>query len=148
MYLIMLDKLMGYCEAHRKYEAGLVCGVVSLRYDLARERTHWRMMRLHYLAGDRTAALRQFERCVAALDEELGVRPAKRTVALYEQIRSDQLYDLTLASAEAITVREVLSSPLPKVLERLKRRQIVLADVQHQIQQDIQTVEQALNGQH
>ena len=36
--------------------------------------------------------------------------------------------------------------PLPEVLERLKQRQAVLADLQHQIRQDIQVVELALNG--
>lgn len=148
MYLVMLDKLMGYCEAHHEYEAGLACGTLILRYDRARERTHRRMMRLYYLTGDRTAALRQYERCVAALDEELGVRPAKRTVTLYEQIRSDQLHYLALASTRDITASKVLASPLPQVLERLKQRQIVLADVQRQIQQDIQTIELALNSQY
>jgi DNA-binding SARP family transcriptional activator len=148
MYLIMLDKLMGYCEAHHEYEAGLECGTLILRYDKARERTHRRMMRLHFMAGHRTAALRQYEQCVTALDEELGVGPAKRTVTLYEQIRSDQPFHLNPALTEAITTPAMLASPLPKVLERLKRRQVVLADVQRQIQQDIQTVEQALNGQH
>ncbi len=147
MYLVMLDKLMGYCEAHHEYRVGLTCGTLILRYDRARERTHWRMMRLHCLDGDRTGALRQYERCIAALDEELGVGPAKRTAALYEQIRSDQLYDLTLAPAETVTTPEVSDSPLPKVLERLKRRQQVLTNVQRQIQQDIQAMELALNGQ-
>ncbi len=98
MYLAMLDKIMGYCEAHREYETGLTCGMLILRYDRAHERTHWRMMRLYYLAGDRTAALRQYEQCRASLDEELGVGPAERTVALCQQIRSDRLYDQVPAS--------------------------------------------------
>jgi hypothetical protein len=45
------------------------------------------MMRLHWLAGDRTAAIRQFDRCVAYLRTELGVEPAESTLALYERIR-------------------------------------------------------------
>jgi hypothetical protein len=48
-------------------------------------------MRLRYLAGDRTGALRQFERCAAALDSELDVLPSRATVHLYEQIRGDRL---------------------------------------------------------
>jgi DNA-binding SARP family transcriptional activator len=149
MYLVMLDKLMGYCEARREYGAGLACGALILRYDKAQERTHWRMMRLHHLSGDRTAALRQYERCSAALDEELGVKPAKRTVALYEQIRSDQIYDLTPASTdETITISKSPVSPLTEVLKRLKQHQTVLADLRRQIQRDIQAVELALNGQH
>lgn len=91
MYLAMLDKLMGYCEAQREYETGLMYGTRILRHDPACERTHRRLMRLHCTSGDRTSALRQYDRCVAALKQELGVRPAKRTAGLYEQIRADQL---------------------------------------------------------
>ena len=91
MYLGMLDKLIDYCQAHQDYETGVACGVRGLRCDRARERTHRRLMRLYYFSGDRTAALRQYERCVAALKQELGVAPAKRTAALYELIRADQL---------------------------------------------------------
>jgi DNA-binding SARP family transcriptional activator len=89
-YLIMLDKMMSYCEAHQKYETGLAYGLRVLRYDRAREVTHRRLMRLYYLADDRTAALRQYEHCVAALNEELGVKPSRLTVALYDQIRLDE----------------------------------------------------------
>jgi hypothetical protein len=91
MYLSMLDKLLDYCEAQSEPEAGLMYGQQILRYDRARERTHRRMMRLHYLAGDRTSALRQYHSCVQALAEELDVGPAKSTVALYNQIRADQV---------------------------------------------------------
>jgi DNA-binding SARP family transcriptional activator len=70
LYLAMLDKLTGYCEAHRECETGLAYGTRILRYEPARECTHQRMMRLHYLASDRTAALRQYDRCVIALNKE------------------------------------------------------------------------------
>jgi DNA-binding SARP family transcriptional activator len=46
IYLDMLDKLMAYCEAHQRYEAGAEYGTEILRCDRARERTHWRLMRL------------------------------------------------------------------------------------------------------
>ena len=93
MHLAMLNKLMTHFETIEEYEMGLVYGHRILQSDRAQERTHRRMMRLHYLAGDRTAALRQYDRCVAALEEELGVKPAKWTVSLYNQIRADQLGD-------------------------------------------------------
>lgn len=59
IYLAMLDKLMAYCEAHKEYEAGLAYGSRVLVYDQAREHSYCRMMRLHYLAGNRTAPLCQ-----------------------------------------------------------------------------------------
>jgi DNA-binding SARP family transcriptional activator len=87
--LTMLEKLLGYCEATGRFEEGLVHGEKLLRHDRAHERAHWRMMRLSYLAGDRTGALRQYEKCRSALAEELGVSPGRLTRTLYEQICAD-----------------------------------------------------------
>jgi DNA-binding SARP family transcriptional activator len=143
MYLVMLDKLMGHCEASRDCENGLFYGSLILRYEKARERTYRRLMRLHYLAGDRTAALRQYERCVAVLDEELGVIPGKRTRALYEQLRSDCFGD---AVPSPIWVDETADFSLLEVLGHLKQLQGVLADAQRQVQRDVQAVERALHN--
>lgn len=87
--LTMLEKLLGYCEASGRFEEGLVYGERLLRSDRAHERAHWRLMRLSYLAGDRTGALRQYEKCRMALAEELGVSPGRVTRDLYEQICAD-----------------------------------------------------------
>lgn len=89
MYLTMLDKLIDQCEKHGEYENALVHAMRILSIDRAHERTHYRLMRLHYLAGNRTAALRQFSRCATALDEELGVPPSTQTVRLFEHIKAD-----------------------------------------------------------
>lgn len=95
MYLALLDKLMAYCEIKQEYQAGLAFGARILSYDRAYEHTHRRLMRLHYLAGYRIKALRQYERCAAILDQELGVKPSRHTLALYEQIKADHLDELT-----------------------------------------------------
>jgi DNA-binding SARP family transcriptional activator len=145
IYLAMLDKLMAHCEVHHKYEMGLVYGASIIRYDKARECTHRQMMRLQYLAGDRTSALRQYDRCIAALDEELGVKPDKYTRALYEQIRADDLIDSPRVALEAVLPPGSPSHSLPEVLSRLKRLCVVLTDIQRQVQQDINAVEMALN---
>ncbi len=87
----MSDKLMEYCEKRQEYERALLYGVRILRHEPARERTHRSLMRLLYMSGDRTAALRQYERCVAALRAELEVEPGRPTRALCEQIRVDEL---------------------------------------------------------
>lgn len=91
IYLLMLDKLMCHAESHDDFEAGQHYGALILRQDRARERTHRQLMALHYRAGDRTAALRQYARCVAALREELNVAPDRRTAELHRQIRDDRL---------------------------------------------------------
>jgi hypothetical protein len=78
-----------------------VHGAAILRVDRAHEQAHRRMMRLHALRGDRTAALRQYEQCVAALAEELGVQPTRRTLTLYDRIRADRLMAPAVPAAPA-----------------------------------------------
>jgi DNA-binding SARP family transcriptional activator len=52
------------------------------------EAAHRRVMRLHYLAGDRAAALLAFDRCERLLKDEVGVRPDSETLALLATIQS------------------------------------------------------------
>ncbi len=146
MYLAMLDKLIGYCEARRKFELGLFYGALILRYDRARERTHRQMMSLQYLSGDRTAALRQYERCAAALDEELGVRPDKRTSALYQQIRAGSVEAAPDEREQRTPEKETEAgaASLNDVLGRLKQIQNILTDTQQRVNQEIKAVELAL----
>jgi two-component SAPR family response regulator len=138
MYLSTLDKLMDYCTQHHEYEAGHGYGSTILRYDRASERTYRRLMHLQYRAGDRTGALRQYERCVAALDEELGVKPERRTQSLYEQIRSDVLDEIAPADGQSP------SATLPEILDRLRGLHLVLRSVQKRVQRDIKAVERGL----
>jgi DNA-binding SARP family transcriptional activator len=147
MYLSMLEKLMAYCEAHGQYEVGLECGTCALRYDVAHERIHRRLMRLYYLAGDRTAALRQYERCVTLLREELGVEPSERTVALYRQIRSGRLmgHSQAIANGGGKTSQEAPPT-LEEALHHLQQLQTTVAKVDRRLQEAIYAVEAALNG--
>lgn len=139
IYLLMLDKLINYSEQHQQYEIAQGYAITILRYDPARERTHRQLMNLHYLSGDRTSALRQYDRCVAALKQELEVRPERRTVSLYERIRADQLGTSPVKDApEPNQQRNVVS---PDVIGRLKRLQVILSAVQRRIQRDIKAVE-------
>jgi DNA-binding SARP family transcriptional activator len=145
MYLLMLDRLVGDCERGDDYEEGQRYGALVLRQDRARERTHRQLMRLHYRAGDRTAALRQYARCEAALREELNVAPDSRTAELHRQIRADRLAprdEAAGAERESDPASSQLS--LPEVLGRLRQLQQVVADAQQRIQHDIQSIEVAL----
>jgi DNA-binding SARP family transcriptional activator len=137
--LRLLDKLMRYAEAHGHYEQGIAYGVRLLGYDRAREPTHRGIMRLQYLAGDRTAALRQYERCVAALQEELGVEPDRRTTALYQQIRLDRLEPAMASSAPSgLSPSDLAAS--------LRQLQTMLADLQTAVERDVKLVERTLQA--
>jgi DNA-binding SARP family transcriptional activator len=144
IWLAILEKLMAYCESHEAYEEGMVYGRCVLRFDRAHERTHRRMMRMQYLAGDRTSALRQYERCRVALEEELGVQPANRTTALYRQIFDDS-FDRTAAPEESVGTGEL--ALLPNVVARLNQLRRMLTDVKSHVNQDLETIERALDRQ-
>lgn len=107
MYVSMLEKLLAYCEANGQHEEGIEYGENLLRQDRAHERAHCRLMRLRYLAGDRSGALRQFETCREALRNDLGVTPAEGTIALYDRMKAGQFREETHgpepAAADAVT---------------------------------------------
>lgn len=58
-----------------------------LSLDSLHEPTHRQLMRLLAQAGQRSAALGQYESCRHLLISELGVAPDEMTTALYQQIR-------------------------------------------------------------
>lgn len=137
-YLAMLDQLMGYCETRRLYAKGVSLGQTALRYDPARECTHRQLMRLHYLAGDRTSAIRQYERCGSAMAQEFGIRPSAGTVALYGQIRIDRVIDI--APKPAVAGRPMAERSDAAALEdlhlRLDQIQASLFELQESVQHD------------
>lgn len=145
MYLMMLDKLMAYSEATANFDDGIAYGARILSCDRAREHTHRRLMRIYYLAGDRTSALRQYDRCQSALDEELGVRPARKTSQLFEQIRSDHL-DNVYPSSEVGDLQGAPISQIREALGRLRQVKTALVDFHRQIKHDIQALEVLVKG--
>lgn len=150
MYLSMLDKLMACAECSGAYEKGLAYGEQILRHDRARERTYQRMMRLQCLAGDRAGALRQFQRCSVSLDEELGVRPSRQTLEIYQMIRADSLQART-NGGDSHSQTKPAEMPTPamdssSLLGRLKRIRLMLCGVQNRVEEDIQALEQTLRG--
>ncbi|HEX5164951.1 MAG TPA: BTAD domain-containing putative transcriptional regulator [Thermomicrobiales bacterium] len=139
IYLILLDKLMGYCEQQQEFERGIAYGHQILLIDRAREQTHRRLMRLHALAGDRTSAIRQFERCQAMLAEDLDIDPSQRTVDLFARIRADRF---PVAGTAASGEDQQLS--LVDVSTHLKQIRATLAGIDQQLQHDIQVVDQTM----
>lgn len=168
MYLAMLDKLMAYYGAHQEYERSIICGLRVLQHDPAREHTHRRLMRLYDDAGDRTAALHQYELCVVALAEKLDVQPSARTTALYAQIRTGSEQSAQAAqdrlptpSSEPRAVSAAngalappssplkLPNPQPQpadAVAHLEQVRILLVDFQQQVQQQIQSVDLSLQN--
>ncbi len=59
--------------------------------DPTSEHGHRRLMRLHYLRGDRAAALAAFDQCCAVLERILGVAPGAETEALRASVEAGAL---------------------------------------------------------
>jgi DNA-binding SARP family transcriptional activator len=146
MYLAMLYKLMSYCEAAREYEAGQMYGLRILNYDRASERTHRRLMRLQYMSGDRTAALRQYERCIIALDQDLGVKPDKRTIGLYQKIRSGEVEGVNRVAIAPRAPTKAPTSVLTEIADHLGELQRNLSNELQQVCQDIKDIEVTLKN--
>jgi DNA-binding SARP family transcriptional activator/predicted ATPase len=93
------------------------------------EATHRQLMRLLARAGQREAALAQYEACRRTLAEELGAVPEAKTTALYEQLRTGPLAppanlpapqaDFVGREAELALVAERLADPGCRLLTLL-----------------------------
>lgn len=80
----------------------------QLALEAWREIAHQQLMQALALAGDRSAALAQYQICQAVLDEELGAPPAPETTALCERIQRNEL---TLADVNPFTLAAVSLPP-------------------------------------
>ncbi len=141
MHLSLLDKLVQYCELHGHYAVGLAYGTDILRHDHAYERTHRQMMRLYFMAGDRTQALHQYQRCAAALRNELDIEPSESTQRLYEEIRSDtfgsspgkETFYETMEPAQALSMMldrlDHFSDELSKIRFRIEKEVTALGNI-------------------
>ncbi|MBX3605177.1 MAG: AAA family ATPase [Piscinibacter sp.] len=78
------------------------------------EEAHRRLIRLHYLAGDRAAALLAFDRCEQVLKNEVGTRPGAATLELLRTLESAAAPNLPAA---AMPVPAAMLRP-PRVVGR------------------------------
>jgi predicted ATPase/DNA-binding SARP family transcriptional activator len=73
------------------YKNALVYAERNLMYDRVNEAVYRDLMRLYYWMGQRTAALRMYEKCVSVLEQEFGVKPEEATISLNNQIQKNIL---------------------------------------------------------
>lgn len=87
-----------YQEQNKWDEAiGVTRRWVSL--DPLHEAAHRHLMQLYALAGEQSAALRQYDECVRILDEELGLSPEAETTVLFEAIQTRRFAPATVDAA-------------------------------------------------
>lgn len=90
-YLDALALLVNDAADSGAYAQAIALAQRALAVDPLAEEMHRQLMTFYAAAGDRTAALRQFEQCVMALERELGVSPLPETRAVYEAVRQGRL---------------------------------------------------------
>jgi TolB-like protein len=78
--------LLEHHAEERETASGLALGERLLALDPTVEAAHRAMMRLHAAAGGRSAVVKQYRRCRAALQNELQVEPEAATEALYAEL--------------------------------------------------------------
>lgn len=108
-------------QASREESAGRLAAAIAssealLRLDPLHEHAWRRLMRLHYLRGDRAAAVSAFERCEQVLRGELGLRPAAETLALLALVEQMGATPLPAATARRLLPAS-LSRP-PRIVGR------------------------------
>ncbi len=85
-----LVDLAEMAERAQDYADALSHAQELLALEPISEAAHRRVIRLHYLRGDRAAALLAFDRCEKALKDEVGAAPSAETLALLATISAAQ----------------------------------------------------------
>ncbi|HLH62231.1 MAG TPA: AAA family ATPase [Ktedonobacteraceae bacterium] len=115
-YLSALRQLAELNEADQQYEQAITCLHLLLDADPLAEEAHACLMRLYWTMGDRTEALRQYERLRALLAQELSVKPSATTRALYEQIVHSNKWPTTTSSSRASSSSSPPAQGSPAIL--------------------------------
>ncbi|MCX6046984.1 MAG: tetratricopeptide repeat protein [Chloroflexi bacterium] len=93
-------------RARSEYGRAIAVAQQILTIDPANEAAHQHLIFCYVAAGDRAAALRQYEFCVRALRDELDAPPQAETTALYRWIKQSDGEELSAAA-------KITNLPLP-----------------------------------
>lgn len=92
LFLTLLIELAESYAQQGRYRLALVRTREAQARDPMRESLYVHLMLYHYYAGERSQAMRAFERCQQVLAHELAVEPLESTCQLAKQIRSGTLW--------------------------------------------------------
>ena len=87
--LTALERLLALDLTAGALEPAVATGLRLLALDPLRESAHRTLMDAYVRQGRRTAALRQYQRCVEVLQRELGVAPEAATTRRFREIQSE-----------------------------------------------------------
>ncbi len=119
-YLGALSALSDYHAARGEYQLAISYATRILSCDSLQETVHRQLMRLYYAAGNRSAALKQYEICKEVLERELGVPPLAETTELYERILNQELEVPPLAPRRPPPRKRPTAAPPPRPVPALR----------------------------
>lgn len=86
LHLQALDVLAEASTATADYDGAVTAAEEAIEREPFRESSYVLLMRAHAAAGNRSAAVRAFERCRASMRVELDIEPSAVTTAVYRRI--------------------------------------------------------------
>jgi DNA-binding SARP family transcriptional activator len=105
-------------EQNGNFRQALEYALVRLKLEPLAEEAYRQVAKLHYLQGDRSAALGTLEQCRVTLKEELGISPLPETLELQRLIESGTTLAQTPQRARATIPTTILRPPLLAGRER------------------------------
>ncbi len=134
----VLQRLVLLCRQNDDYESAILFARRRLSLDPLHEPAHRTLMQLYDETGQRSAALRQYELCVRALDAELGVQPEEETTNLHQSIRTRQSPSLDVIRSPAPAPVEPSASLVQPVLfqDEVRMATVLALDVDAATEED------------
>jgi DNA-binding SARP family transcriptional activator len=118
MQLSTLHRLTTHHRSLGEYAAALGLARRALALDPLAEAIHRELIALPYLAGDRAAALAEFDRLRALLRDELGAEPMAETRALADAISRGESLPVFEAPEQRAAFTIPSAQPLPRLIGR------------------------------
>jgi len=112
----MLERLVACLVSVADYAAAIEYASRWLALDNLDEAPHIALMRLHAMAGRRSAALRQYESCRSIIRKEIGEEPSARVKRLAQKIQSGSFPETAIERDEDRAA--AVESALPAGLDR------------------------------
>lgn len=107
------QQLLAWHHDRGEYEQAIPYARRWVGIDNLNEGAHQALMLLYAQAGQRAAALRQFEECSNLLRVELGLPPEQSTIDLYEKVRSGKVVTVKESALEENYSRPTIQHNLP-----------------------------------
>jgi DNA-binding SARP family transcriptional activator/tetratricopeptide (TPR) repeat protein len=114
-----LARLVEWHASQHNFEPAVGYARRRQALDPLNEQVHRQLMRLYAWSGQRSAAIRQFEECVALLKDDLGVEPQEATTGLWRAIKQGHLTPPPILAP--LTDLRAAPPPFLEVEERAER---------------------------